>query len=134
MATPPVIQCLRLDDNHDLIWDTSATLTDANAVAQIIETRLLLFLGEWWENTAIGLPVFQLILGQLGSNQGIAAMTLAVQQNIEGAPFVTAVSAVSVVFADGRLSITASAQTTFGTVNISTTTAPAVTAAGLGGA
>jgi len=95
-------------------------------VAQAIDTRLKLFLGEWWENRNLGLPVFQVILGQLGSTQGLAAMTLAVQQNIQGSPYVTGTSDVSVTFTNGRLAITYTAQTQFGTV------ASTVTSANLG--
>jgi hypothetical protein len=129
MATPPTIQYLQLDASYDPIFDPAANLTDTNAVAQAILTRLRLFLGEWWEDVTLGLPVFQSILGQLGSSQGIAAMTLAVQQNIQGAPYVTAVSALVVTFQDAVLSITATAQTQFGPVSINT--APALSAAGL---
>lgn len=130
MATTPTIQYLKLDAQYDPIFDPTANLTDTYAVNQAILTRLRLLLGEWWEDTSIGLPLFQLILGQLGSKQGIAAMTLAVQQNIEGAPFVTSVNDINVKFQDGTLSITATAYTQFGPVAIST--APALNAAGLG--
>lgn len=130
MATTPTIQYLQLDAQHDPVFDPTASLTDTNAVAQAILTRLQLFLGEWWEDTGLGLPVFQLILGQLGSNQGLAAMTLAVQQNIEGAPFVTSVSGIRVLFVDGVLSIKANAYTQFGPVAISMS--PALNTTGLG--
>lgn len=129
MANASTIQYLQLDPSNDPVFDPTANLTDTDAVAQAILTRLRLFLGEWWENLTIGLPVFQSILGQLSSPQGLAAMTLAVQQNIEGAPYVTAVNSVNVGFQGGRLSITAVAQTQFGPVAIST--APALSAAGL---
>jgi hypothetical protein len=108
------IQYLLLDSDYDPVFDASASLTGTYAVAQAIDTRLKLFLGEWWENRNLGLPVFQVILGQLGSTQGLAAMTLAVQQNIQG------------TFTNGRLAITYTAQTQFGTV------ASTVTSANLG--
>lgn len=130
MASIPTIQYLQLDPSYDPVFDPTANLTNAYAVNQAILTRLRLFLGEWWENVTIGLPVFQAILGQLGSKQGLAAMTLAVQQNIEGAPFVTSVVDVSVTFAHGRLSIVASAYTQFGPVAVNL--APALRAGGLG--
>jgi hypothetical protein len=120
------IQYLLLDSDYDPVFDASASLTGTYAVAQAIDTRLKLFLGEWWENRNLGLPVFQVILGQLGSTQGLAAMTLAVQQNIQGSPYVTGTSDVSVTFTNGRLAITYTAQTQFGTV------ASTVTSANLG--
>lgn len=118
MASSAVIQYLRLDENYDLVFDNAAALTDAQAVAQAIGTRLRLFLGEWWENLSLGLPVFQTMLGHLASQQGQAAMALAVQQNVAGAPYVTAVNDVSVNFANGALSIQVKAQTRFGTVTV----------------
>lgn len=119
----PTIQYLRLDAQNDPIFDPTASLTDVDAVAQAILTRLNLFLGEWWEDLNYGLPVFQQILGQLGSQQGLAAMTLAVQQNVEGAPYVTSVATPLVDFSAGRLSISVTAQTQFGLVSVSTTPA-----------
>lgn len=130
MVSTPTIQYLQLDPQYDPIFDPNASLTDTDAVAQAILTRLKLFLGEWWENVTIGLPVFQSILGQLGSNQGLAAMTLAVQQNIEGGPYVTSVTDIKVSFDDMALSITAKAYTQFGPIAINT--APALNAASLG--
>lgn len=129
MASAPTIQYLQLDAGYDPLFDSTTSLTDLAAVTQTILTRLRLFLGEWWEDLTLGLPVFQSILGQLASSQGVATMSLLVQQNIEGAPYVTSVTDVAVTFTDGALGITAVAQTQFGPVNIST--APALTAAGL---
>ncbi len=126
----PTIQYLQLDAQNDPIFDPNANLTDTDAVAQAIRTRLSLFAGEWWEDLNLGLPVFQSILGQLASKQGMAAMTLAVQQNIEGAPYVTGVRDVQVAFVNGRLSITATAYTQFGPVAV--ITAPALTTLGAG--
>ena len=131
MATPTILY-LQLDAAYDPIFDLQACLTDLDAVTQAIATRLRLFLGEWWENVNLGLPVFQSILGQLGSPQGLAAMQLAVQQNIEGAPYVTSVPTVDITFSKaGVLSLSYTAQTQFGTVS-ATTTAPALTTIGLG--
>lgn len=127
MSTAPVIQYLQLDPVRDPIFDPTANLTNLDAVTQSIDTRLNLFLGEWWEQLQLGLPVFQSILGQLGSAQGLSAMELAVQQNIEGAPYVTAVDSVVLDFTAGRLSITYAAQTSFGPV-VSAVTAPGLAA------
>lgn len=111
------MQYLQLDAGYDPIFEPNSNLADTYAVNQAILTRLRLFLGEWWENLSLGLPVFQSILGQLGSRQGLTAITLTIQQNIEGAPFVTGVVNVSASFADGGLAVTYTAQTQFGAVN-----------------
>lgn len=126
----PTIQYLQLDAGYDPIFDPSASLTDLAAVTQAIGTRLRLFLGEWWADTTIGLPVFQSILGQLGSNQGLAAMQLTVQEAIAGVPYVTGVTDVAFGFQNGQLSIAYTAQTQFGQVS-DVLVAPALSAVGL---
>lgn len=127
MATTATIQYLQLDASYDPIFDPTVAFTDLRAVTQVIETRLKLFLGEWWEQQNLGLPVFQQILGQLGSTQGLTAMTLVVQDNIAGGPYVTGVSDTSVTFVDGVLSITASAVTQFSTTPVQLNVSLAIT-------
>lgn len=120
MATPS-ISYLALDSSYDPIFADGTSLTGAQAVAQAILTRLKLFLGEWWEDLNLGLPVFQQMLGQLGSQKGLAAIDLAIRTNIEGAPFVSNVIDVQTSFVDGNFSFTATAQTVFGVVTVSNT-------------
>ena len=127
MSTAPVIQYLQLDPSYDPIFDPTANLTNLDAVTQSISTRLNLFLGEWWSDLSLGLPVFQSILGQLGSPQGLSAMELAVHQNIEGTPYVTTVDNVALDFTAGRFSIIYAAQTAFGPI-VSTVSAPCLSA------
>ena len=107
-----------LDANYDPIFAAGTSLTDAAAVSQAILTRLKLFYGEWWENLNLGLPVFQSMLGQLGSQRGLSAMQLAIQQCILGTPYVTAVTDVRTAFTNGQLKFTATAQTAFGPVTV----------------
>ena len=126
MSTTPVIAYLLLDDQYDPVFDTGVELTNAQAVRQAILTRLKLFLGEWWENLNLGLPVFQTMLGQLDTARTQAATQLAIQQTIYGTPYVTAVTAVSVSFEDGKFTFSATAQTSFGTVSV--TNLPALSA------
>jgi hypothetical protein len=113
------IAYLQLDANYDPIFAGGASLTNAAAVQQAVLTRLNLFLGEWWEDLSIGLPVFQKILGQLASTRGQAAMQLAIQQRIEGTPYVTSVTKVETVFTDNAFKFSATFQTSFGTVTVS---------------
>ena len=60
----------RLDSAHDMTFGRGVRdyLEDSTgnpvAVAQAIKTRLLLFLGEWWESLDDGLPLWQQILGR----------------------------------------------------------------------
>ena len=116
MAT---IAYLMLDQDNDPVFANGTSLTNAAVVSQAVLTRLRLFMGEWWEDLSLGLPVFQAMLGQLGSQRGIAAMQLAIQQNIIGTPYVTGVTNVAVNFsAAGQLSFTATVQTAFGPVTV----------------
>jgi hypothetical protein len=122
MATSPqpvVIQYLALDADNDPIFDPTTVLTNGDAVAQAILTRLRLFLGEWWENLNLGLPAFQVILGQLASGRGQQAMEQAIQQQILGTPYVTGLVGVEVAFQNGQFSFTCTAQTAFGNVTVS---------------
>jgi len=87
MAT---IRYRQLDANHDPIYGQGRAnyLTDVDAVAQAILTRLLLFQGEWWENTSDGLPLWQKILGSSASPSNQQKITLLIQQRILGTPYV----------------------------------------------
>jgi hypothetical protein len=118
MNASATITYLQLDQYNDPLFEPSSQLTDVSAVSQAILTRLRLFLGEWWEDLNLGLPVFQKILGQLGTKKGIAAMNLAIQQQIEGVPYVTSVMAVQSTFENGQLRFTAKVQTKFGIVTV----------------
>lgn len=114
------ISYLPLDSTYDPVFSDGASLTGVQAVSQAILTRLKLFYGEWWEDLTLGLPVFQSMLGQLASKKGIAAMQLAIVQNVEGlTAYVTAVQDVQVSFTNGRFAFTATVQTVFGTVTVS---------------
>jgi hypothetical protein len=113
------ISYLALDADNDPIFADGTSLTDGQAVNQAVLTRLRLFFGEWWENLTLGLPVFQLILGQLASQRGLNAMQAAVQQVISGTPYVTSVTSVQVSFNNGQFGFTAVVQTAFGPQKIS---------------
>ncbi len=118
MSTAPVLKYLRIDADGEPVFDPNAQLTDADAVAQAILTRLRLFRGEWWENLNLGLPVFQSMLGQPGSARTQAAIELSIRQVIEGTPYVTEVDRIAATFVDGRFSFRATVKTSFGTVTV----------------
>lgn len=110
---------LALDSSYDPTFADGTSLTDAAAVNQAILTRLKLFLGEWWANLSIGLPVFQSMLGQLGSQSNLSVIQSLVQQNIQDTPYVTNVTGVQVSFTNGNFVFTAIVQTEFGIVVVS---------------
>lgn len=107
---------LLLDANNDPVFDPSVQLAGSAAVAQAVLTNLRLFLGEWWENLSLGLPVFQQMLGQLGSQRTLNAVQLAIRKQIEATPYVTQVQNVAVNFVDGRMSFTATVLTAFSVI------------------
>jgi hypothetical protein len=129
MATQPVsLSYLMLDSDYDPVFANNTSLTGAQAVAQAILTRLRLFLGEWFENLNLGLPVFQTMLGQLGSPRTLQAAQQAIVADIMTlSPYVTSVTATSVSFnSANQLNIQVTAQTIFGAVSV--TTAPGASA------
>jgi hypothetical protein len=107
---------LALDNVYDPVFDPGASLVDAYAVAQDVKTRLNMFMGEWWENLNLGLPMFQTILGQAATAKGLTAMQLAVQTVILGTQYVSGINSLSVQFNQDTLalSISASVTTVFG--------------------
>jgi len=121
MSTTPTVIVRKLDSNHDPIYGNGIAcfLTDLEAVAQIIETSLLLFQGEWWNDETIGLPVFQSIVGNAENNRQ-ATISLLIQQVILGVEFVTGISNVRFLYtsADRSFSYACYAQTQFGTVYV----------------
>ena len=53
---------LALNSNHDIIIGRGATRIDGAAqVAQLVKCRLLTLLGEWKQDTSLGLPWFDAI-------------------------------------------------------------------------
>ena len=71
-----------LDASGDYTFGNGSAvyLTGAAAVAQAIRTGIMLFLGEWWENLSLGVPMFQKILGTSTRNK--ASIDLILQQQI----------------------------------------------------
>jgi len=118
MATP-VISCMQLDSAHNPLFDPSVALTGTAAVAQNILTRLNLWLGEWWENLNLGLPVLQTMLAHSGSAKTQSVIALAIQAQIQATPYVTAVSDIQVQLKAGQFEFTCTVQTAFGTVTVS---------------
>lgn len=55
----------KLDSGGDYVLGRRDELYEGTeAVAQAVKTRLLLLLGEWWENPEDGTPLFEEVLGK----------------------------------------------------------------------
>lgn len=74
----------KLTDNGDYTFGRGEQnfITNAEAVAQAIKTRLALLKNEWWENTSDGLPLFQNILGVRGTQENKKSADLLIQERI----------------------------------------------------
>ena len=112
----------RLDASHDFVFGQGRGdyLNGVDAVAQAIETGLLLFLGEWWEDINDGLPLWQTILGGRGSNKQLDDRII--QDRILTRPNVTGISNLVSTFnpSTRAYNFTARVDTVFGQVTIST--------------
>lgn len=110
-----------LDANHDPIYGNGAAafLTDIDAVAQIIQTRLLLFEGEWWADLGDGLPMFQEILGTNNARK-TTVISDAIRDVIAGTPYVTNVGAIYSNFnaSTRQYTFACEVHTAFGTVTV----------------
>lgn len=124
----PTLSVRALDPAGDPIQGNGqgAFLVDLEAVAQKIRTTILLFQREWFENLAIGTPVFQQpsgtpsILGGSGTaKNGVIAAIL--QQRILSVPYVTGITNLQTANNPNTRAFIFSCQvnTAFGTVTIS---------------
>ena len=85
----------QLDENWDYTFGHSKAgfLKDAEAVAQAIKSRLLLFYGEWWEDTEDGLPFWQRIIGSPGNSDNLRAVDYLYKSRIQETEGVKAILA-----------------------------------------
>lgn len=104
-------------------------ISDLDAVAQIIGTKLKFLLGEWWEDLSQGFPLFQSLIGSSGSITNQQASTLIIQDTILSAPYTLEVLQFTWTFnsANRASSFTAITETQFGTLTV--TNAPGSSAA-----
>jgi len=111
-----------LDNNHDILFGQNHNnfLVDIDAVAQIIDCSLLLFQGEWWKDKALGLPLFQQILGSMnGYNATLISDLIRVVIMQAAPPFVIRVSNVSASYStDGTFKYSSTAETVFGPIQV----------------
>jgi len=112
----------QLAENNDPAFcdGPQGLLSGTDAVAQAIYTRLLLFEGEWWEDQTEGTPLWQKILGVGGISNSLAAVTLVLQQRVQGTPYVTSVVVADATFTSSTrdLAFAYSVETQFGLVPI----------------
>ena len=93
-------------------------LTDTLAVSQAIKTRLLFFQAEWWEDATRGLPMFQSILGQLGTPENKDAADMLVRQEILATPGVESISNLISVLLDRHYTFICNCKTIYGPAEV----------------
>lgn len=116
------IRVRKLDENWDVTYGNGQNdyLVDGDAVVQIIESRLRLWLAEWWEDRNEGLPMFQKILGVKGSSKAIVDSLI--QKRISGTKYVTGIKSFESSFnvETREYQCLASVYTQFGTILVTT--------------
>jgi hypothetical protein len=114
----------RLDANWDPMCGAGQNnfVTDIDAVAQAIATRIKLLSGEWWANLNAGMPLLQQMLGAPGSSKHLDTVALLIKQRIEGTPFVLGVSSIATAWdsTSRAFSFSCNVSTQFGTLSVST--------------
>ncbi len=119
------VRVRKLDSNYDVVFGNGKLdyLEDLDAVVQMIRTKLLLFKGEWWENTDIGLPLWQSILGVPGAGNNKQAVDALIQKRILETPYVTSMESMSSAYdaATRSYSIAVTVNTAFGQVTVTNT-------------
>lgn len=96
-------------------------VTDKNACAQAVYTRLYLLLAEWWEDTTDGIPMWEKILATSGSPDNIAAIDLIFQTRISKTTGVKSITAWSSNFdhETRKYTFSATVDTDYGAFSIS---------------
>lgn len=119
----------RLDSNGDYTFGQNYQdfVTDVDAVAQAILTRLKMLYSEWWEDQTDGLPLWQDILGVSGKN--VRAIDGLIRERIAGTTNVTSIESYTSNFnSETRAySFTAVVNTDFGQVEVTNTQLQEVT-------
>ena len=123
MSTPTILVQQNAMPQNDPIEGANGPvfLSDLDAVAQIIYTKLRLLLGEWWENLDIGFPLFQKLIGASGAPTSQAGVMLVIQQTILSCPYVLQIVSVSFTHNTATMAstFTAEVSTIFGNLIVS---------------
>lgn len=106
----------QLDNNGDYSFGKNMQnfIIDAEAVAQAVKTRLLLLKEEWWEDTGEGLPLFQSILGQSGTEEHLVAADLLIRERIIGTTGVANIASFNRTYENRQYAISCTITTTTG--------------------
>ncbi len=118
MAT---LQCIKLVDNDwDIVGGRTVILTDKAALAQRLQNKLTLWLGEWYQDTTQGIDWIGILNLPMFQQRRLNAVIIEV---LLGDPDVQSVIKVSsTIDTDQDITVTYNVQSTFGTITGTTTT------------
>lgn len=103
-------------DTHDIIIGRGATrVTGANQVAQLCKCRLLAQLGEWQQDTSLGLPWYEGIFGKGASKADIESAVMNILRNTNGVRQVLDIE-IDADFRERTLQITFTALSVYGDI------------------
>lgn len=105
----------RLNKCGDIASSGTQFINDADAVRQTIETRLKLFLGEYFRDINDGTPWWQRILGK---NQNMAIAEHEIRTRITQAPEVVRLLEFQATYEERTMRVYASVLTTYGEIEI----------------
>lgn len=74
----------KFSDEYDYSFGNNEQdyISDINAAALAIKSKILLFYGEWWEDLSIGIPMFESIIGQMNTQNLRIAVQNLIQKRI----------------------------------------------------
>ena len=104
----------KLDENGDYSFGNNSFdfVSDDEAIAQAIKTKLYLFYGEWWEDISLGLPMFQSILGQVSNSNLKQTVILLSAEQISLVKGVSSVDSINVTISARKLDLEIEVTTT----------------------
>lgn len=78
----------KLTEDGDYKFGDNANdyIEGTQAIVQKIKTSLLLFYGEWWEDTSIGIPMFESVLGNSNVKATSEVFRLLVEKRLKELP------------------------------------------------
>lgn len=108
----------RIDENGDMIFGhgNADFLSDAEAMRQVLQTRLAACEGEWWEGDAGALPYFNGILGSATTDENREAIDLMVIDRIMDTRGVISVFDVESMVTNRNYSFKCKVQTVYGVI------------------
>ena len=110
----------RLDGNWDYCFgrNKSDFLTDLEAVAQAIKSRLQLLYAEWWEDTEDGLPLWEQIIAIPGSPNNKDAVDIIIRSRIAETTDVLSVLAFSSTYENRKYAFECLVATKYGELTV----------------